>query len=165
MYASLGCGALSAFGTAGPNILGSFCFLGRDTGFCRNPFAKTPLFLVPETSISCITPSGKVLDVGSAAPSSLPPCKNETHSTSFCNTRGARTDYYANLLQNPSQVCGTPESSTEFCVGGRQARLVRTDVFSDLSNRENLCLKPRLLSPKMITQSFGISLIGQQMSV
>ena len=37
MYASLGCGALSAKCTAGPTILGYFCFLGRNTRLCRNP--------------------------------------------------------------------------------------------------------------------------------
>ena len=37
MYASLGCGALSAKCTAGANILAIFCFLGRDTGLPRNP--------------------------------------------------------------------------------------------------------------------------------
>ena len=37
MYASLGCGALSANCIAGPISLGIFCFRGRDTGLCRNP--------------------------------------------------------------------------------------------------------------------------------
>ena len=37
MYASRGCGALSAKCTAGANILGYFSFLGRDTGLYRNP--------------------------------------------------------------------------------------------------------------------------------
>ena len=40
MCASLGCGALRAKCTAGPNIPGYFCFLGHDIGPCRNPFAK-----------------------------------------------------------------------------------------------------------------------------
>ena len=35
IYASLGCGALSAKCTAEPNILGYFCFLGRDTRLCK----------------------------------------------------------------------------------------------------------------------------------
>ena len=39
----------------GPISLGIFVwssFLGHDTGFCRNPFAKTPLLLVPDSSLS-----------------------------------------------------------------------------------------------------------------
>ena len=42
MYASLSCGALSAKCTAGANALGVFCFLGREPGLYRTPFAKTP---------------------------------------------------------------------------------------------------------------------------
>ena len=37
MYASLGCGSLSARCTAGTSALGYFCFLGRDARICRNP--------------------------------------------------------------------------------------------------------------------------------
>ena len=43
MHASLGCGALSAKCTAGPNAPGCFfCFLGRGTGLCRSPLPKPP---------------------------------------------------------------------------------------------------------------------------
>ena len=49
MYASLGCGALRAQCTAGPNILGIFCFLARHARLCRNPPLLKPLFLVPES--------------------------------------------------------------------------------------------------------------------
>ena len=37
MYASLGCGALSAKCTAGPNILGILRPPGRDARLCRKP--------------------------------------------------------------------------------------------------------------------------------
>ena len=37
MYASLGCAALSAKCTAGPNIHDYFLFLRHNTGLCRNP--------------------------------------------------------------------------------------------------------------------------------
>ena len=36
--------------TAGPNILGCSCFLGRDARLCRNPLCQNPLFLVPESN-------------------------------------------------------------------------------------------------------------------
>ena len=32
----------------GPTPLDSFCFLGRDTGFCRNPLCSDPLFSFPD---------------------------------------------------------------------------------------------------------------------
>ena len=59
MYASLGCGALSAKCTAEPNI-GYFCFLGHDTRFCRNPFAKTPFsWLLNQVRLLNIFGAGK----------------------------------------------------------------------------------------------------------
>ena len=47
MYASPGCGALSAKCAAGINISKWFSFLanGRDAGFFRHPFSENPLFL------------------------------------------------------------------------------------------------------------------------
>ena len=67
MFASLGCGALSAKCAAGSNILGYFLF-----SYAETPLLK-PLFLVPETCPKmCIFGlflpidfSSKVLDPGS----------------------------------------------------------------------------------------------------
>ena len=42
MYASLGCGALSAKCTAGPNILGILVLLGVTLDSAETPFATTP---------------------------------------------------------------------------------------------------------------------------
>ena len=53
IYVSLGCSALSAKCTAGPNILGYFCFHGRDARLCkRKPLLKPPFlgFRVPQKS-------------------------------------------------------------------------------------------------------------------